>query len=87
MKPFTEQEMIRVAMAAGYETEYASYGMDNAVAWVTTDTNECVVYDAEEKTICVYDVSEDYHPAFDIIPAADTIRQILKERGNDNISN
>ena len=87
MKPFTEQEMIKVAKAAGYETDNATYDIDGDLAWIVTNTDECIEYCAKDGDFSLYDMAEEYHPSYNIQAVADTIREILKERGDDNTSN
>jgi len=81
MKPFTEQEMIRVAKAAGHDMQgFGVYRSDGALSVITNTVDITIEYDAEDGDMSVYDDWDGSYPAFNILAVSNTIRQILKER-------
>ena len=87
MKPFTEQEMIRVAKAARPTENVIKYHLGHTISRVRTDGGVAIEYDIEDGNFSMYHWKGYFYPCFPIQAVSDTIREILKERGDDNTSN
>ena len=88
MKPFTEQEMIRVAKAAGYDNEIIENENCAWLSWIKYVDGKCLQVSTGDDKVMFESFEEGLRSIeFDILAVADTIREILKERGDDNTSN
>lgn len=82
MKPFTEQEMIRVARAAGYDVTKYRFTSESEWSMIEVDRAYCLqIYILNGKVLFeLYDRVYSYSLRYDILAVADTIREIIKER-------
>lgn len=86
MKPFTEQEMIRVAKAAGFK-ENLKFEQTELLSFISNGNHKAAILVLPKNyPLFSYELTNPFGiPFFDILAVADTIRQILKERGMSGI--
>lgn len=82
MTPFTKQEMIRVAKAAGVHcgTRLKSYAKYGSTSTIYTWGHESMSYDVSSDMFELANTFEGEAIPFNIIMVTDTIKQILEER-------
>jgi len=82
MRPFTKEEMVQVAKAAGIHvgSDVKTYNTFGTLASIYTWGYESLNYDVSDNMFEVGNASSGDPHEYDILAVADTIKQIIKER-------
>ena len=87
MKPFTEQEMICVAKAAEVFGDYQYQVLSKNLSVLTSIHGITISHSSKTGRFTLASDSKSFVHSYDVHAVSDTIREILKERGDDNTSN
>ena len=80
MKPFTKEEMIRVARSADAYGDYQHQILSGVLAVLTSSGGITVSHSIKTGRFSLSNNDKAFVHSYDILAVADTIRDILKER-------